>query len=97
MIKADDILQATKGGLDIILYYYPQARESAENPRKPFNLRNEKTASAFLKEFGNQWKVTDFGDDAQARSCFDICMQEENVKFYEAVCLLADRATSGRG
>lgn len=91
MIKADDILQATKGGLDIILYYYPQARESAENPRKPFNLRNEKTPSAFLKEFGNQWKVTDFGDDAQARSCFDICMQEENVKFYEAVCLLADR------
>lgn len=91
MIEANDILNATNGGLDIILNYYPQARESADNPRKPFNLRGEKTPSAFLKQFGNQWKVTDFGDDAQARSAFDIVMTEESVKFYEAVCILADR------
>ena len=91
MIQADDILQATNGGLDIILSYYPQARESVTDVRKPFSLRGEKTPSAFLRQFGNQWKVTDFGDDSHARSAFDICMREENIQFYEAVCLLADR------
>lgn len=91
MIQSEDILQATNGGLDVILNYYPQARESANDVRKPFALRGEKTPSAYLRQFGNQWKVTDFGDDAHARSAFDIVMTEENVKFYEAVCLLADR------
>ena len=91
MINADDILQATNGGLDIILSYYPQARESVADLRKPFSLRGEKTPSAFIRQFGNQWKVTDFGDDSHARSAFDICMREENMQFYEAVCLLADR------
>lgn len=92
MIEANDILNATNGGLDIILSYYPQARECVSNPRKFFKMRDtEKTPSATLKQFGNQWKVTDFGDDAQARSAFDIVMTEENIKFYEAVCLLADR------
>lgn len=92
MIESNDILNATSGGLDIILYYYPQARDCVNNPRKFFKMREtEKTPSATLKQFGNQWKVTDFGDDAQARSAFDICMMEEGIKFYEAVCLLADR------
>ncbi|MFM2292703.1 MAG: hypothetical protein RIS29_2516 [Bacteroidota bacterium] len=91
MIQATDILVATNGGLDIILNYYPQARECVENPRKAFSARNEKTPSAYLRQFGDQWKVTDFGDDSHARSAFDICMQEEGVKFYEALCLLADR------
>lgn len=91
MIDSNDILAKSNDGLDIILYYYPQARDSAENPKKPFSLRGEKTPSAFLKKFGNQWKVTDFGDDAQARSAFDITMAEEGIKFYECICLLADR------
>ena len=91
MINADDILQVTNGGLDIIISYYPQARESVADIRKPFSLRGEKTPSAFIRQFGNQWKVTDFGDDSHARSAFDICMREENMQFYEAVCLLADR------
>lgn len=91
MIQSNDILQATNGGLDIILSYYPQARESVTELRKPFSLRGEKTPSAFIRQFGDQWKVTDFGDDSHARSAFDICMREENMKFREAVCLLADR------
>ncbi len=90
MINPQNILDASNGGLDIILSYYPQARDSV-GTKKPFHLRNEKTPSAFIRQFGTQWKVTDFGDDAHARSCFDIVMQEENIKFYEALCLLADR------
>lgn len=90
MINKEDILNATNGGLDIILSYYPQARDCV-NTRKPFPMRNEKTPSAYIKQFGTVWKITDFGDDSHARNCFDVVQLEENIKFYEALCLLADR------
>ncbi len=84
------ILDATNGGLDIILYYYPQADE-VKNTNKQFKIRDEKTASACLKQFNSVWKVTDFGDDSVARNCFDIVMREENLTFSQALWLLADR------
>lgn len=88
-IKAK-ILEATNGGLDIILYYYPQAKE-VKGTNKQFKIRDEKTASACLKEFNAIWKVTDFGDDSLAHNCFDITMREENLTFSQALWLLADR------
>lgn len=90
MIKIEDIFAATNGGLDVILSYYPQAAESL-NSRKPFRMRNERTPSAYIKQFGEIWKVTDFGDDAHAMNAIDICMKEEGRTFKEAVCILADR------
>ena len=90
MITPDDIYSKTNNGLDIILYYYPQAREALEG-NKLFKLRDEKTASASIKQFNNVYKVTDFGDDGRAIGPIDICMREENLSFTEAIFRLADR------
>lgn len=87
-----DILKATDGGLDIILYYYPQAKLTLESSRKEFKIRNEKTASARLKQLkdGN-WIVTDFGGDNVSRNGVQICQFEEDIDFREAVVLLGGR------
>ena len=90
MIKIEDLFAKTRGGLDIILSYYPQAGECLDS-RKPFRMRNERTPSAYIKRFGEIWKVTDFGDDAHAMNAVDICMKEEGRNFREALCILADR------
>lgn len=90
MIKIEDLFAKTNGGLDIILSYYPQAGECLDS-RKPFRMRNERTPSAYIKRFGEIWKVTDFGDDAHAMNAVDICMKEEGRNFREAICILADR------
>ena len=94
MIKPEDIFAASNGGLDIILYYYPQAREALDsgNTRKAFKVRpDEKTASAYMKQFDGVWKVTDFGGDGHANDGIGICMAEENKNFKEALYTLADR------
>ena len=86
------ILDATNGGLDIILYYYPQAREVLEGRAKHFKMRNsERTASTTIKRFGQLWYVTDFGDDQTARNAIDLTMREENINFSQALYLIADR------
>ena len=86
------IFDATNGGLDIILYYYPQAREVVEGRAKHFKMRAaERTASTTVKKFGQLWYVTDFGDDQTARNAIDLTMREENINFSQALYLLADR------
>lgn len=90
MIKIEDLFAKTNGGLDIILSYYPQAGECLDS-RQGFRMRNERTPSAYIKRFGEIWKVTDFGDDAHAMNAVDICMKEEGRNFREALCILADR------
>ena len=45
MIKAEDILNATHGGLDIILDCYPQARDCV-NAKKHFAIRDERKPAA---------------------------------------------------
>ncbi len=92
MIKAQDIYAASRDGLDIILYYYPQAEGCVTEPKKKFKRRlDEDDASACLKKYGDCYKVTDFGDQGTAMSPIDVCMYEENVNFQEAVALLAGR------
>ena len=86
MITAQQIFDATSGGLDIIKYYYPDAGE-----KKFFRMRDERTPSTRMKKYGNVWKCTDFGDDSQARNAIDICMREENLTFSQAVHTLAGR------
>lgn len=96
MIKVDDIYAATNCGLEIILYYYPSAREAVDE-NKAFKRRpSENTPSARIRLFGKDgeqkvYKVTDFGDGGQAKSPIDICMEEENLRFNEAVLTLASR------
>lgn len=90
MIKPEDIYNRTDSGLDIILYYYPQALMAVEK-KENFKIRNESTASASIKKIKNVWKVTDFGDDAVSRSPIDVVMYEEVCTFSEAIYKLADR------
>ncbi len=91
MVKPEDIYKATNGGLDIIKYYYPDCVDSNGNLKKHFKVRNERTASASVYLKNDVWRVTDFGDQSTAQSPIDITMQEENVKFAEAIAILADR------
>ena len=88
MIKVEDILNATHGGLDIILDCYPQAKDCV-NTKKHFAIRNERTPSANLREFdsksyGRIWQVTDFGGDGKG---------ENGISVYMKAC---DRASSTR-
>lgn len=89
MINADEILKLSNGGLDILVHYYPQIKNVLDNPKKPFDIRGEKTPSTYIKEFKGVWKITDFGDDARAKSPFDVAMEREGVNFYEALCIWA--------
>lgn len=94
MITVQDIYDKTNNGLEIILSYYPQAREVLTSNKKHFRIRpSDKTPSAalFLKKEsdGTQvWKVKDFGGD-RAISPIDICMAETGMKFTEALHYLA--------
>lgn len=92
-IDQQDILSATRGGLDIILTYYPQAQASLESSRKEFKIReSERTASARLKQLNDgNWVVTDFGDDATPRNGIQICMKEDEISYREAIAKLAGR------
>lgn len=95
MIRIDNLYRATNEGLDIILHYYPQAREVVGTKNK-FRVRPaDKTPSACLYLCHTQsgegvWKVTDFGEEGHAQSPLDICMKEEGIdRPYEAVLKLA--------
>ncbi len=92
MILKQTILDNTEQGLDIILYYYPQAREVIDGRAKHFKMRDEKTASASIyTDRSNIWRVTDFGGDQVSRNCFELAMQEENKEFSEILHLLIQR------
>lgn len=93
MIKANDILNATNGGLDIILDCYPQAKDCV-GTKKHFAIRNERTPSAALRKNGDRWQVTDFGGDGHAMDAIAVYMQYNNMtqgQFYEALLQLAGK------
>ena len=91
MIKPSDIYEATHNGLDIILYYYPQAESSVDNKKKFKRRPDEDDASACIRKYDDCYKVIDFGDTGSAISPIDVCMHEENMRFNEAIALLASR------
>lgn len=91
-VDQQDIFAATRGGLDIILFYYPQAEPTLRTARKEFKIREEKTASARLRQQSDgNWIVTDFGDDNVPRNGIQVCIKEEEISFREAIVLLAGR------
>lgn len=92
-IKDQDILDATNGGLDIILFYYPDADKVLHKAARQFKIRqSEKTASASLKQLDNGvWVVTDFGGDQKSRNGIQVCMLEEGITYPEACNLLGSR------
>lgn len=92
-VKDQDIFDATNGGLDIILAYYPNAEKVIAKTAKQFKLReSEKTASASLKLLQNGvWVVTDFGGDKASRNGIQVCALEERISYGEACALLGAR------
>ncbi|MGV0925486.1 hypothetical protein [Empedobacter tilapiae] len=83
----EEILKQTNGGLDIIMKYYPQARE-----RQSFRIRpDDKTASASLKRLDDgNYIVTDWGDDSKGRNGVAIAAKEQGMTLYEATMMLAN-------
>lgn len=90
MSRANEIINATNGGLDIIKHYYPQAEECV-GTNKAFKIRDERTPSAHIKEYNGVWYVTDFGDEGKGKNGIEVCMKEEGVELYEALQILAER------
>lgn len=92
-VKDTDIFDATNGGLDIILSYYPNASKVFHKAAKTFKIReSEKTASASLKQHSSGvWLVTDFGGDAVPRNGIQICALEESITYGKACELLGAR------
>lgn len=96
MIKAEDILKKTDGGLRIILDLYPQARAALDG-KKHFAIRDEKTPSASLREYnsakyGRIWQVTDFGGEGRGENAISLWMNEhgyDRSRFNEAILQLA--------
>lgn len=90
MITVKDIYDKTHDGLDVLLLFYPQARETLDKRNTPFKIRqSDDTPSAFIKEIKGVWRLTDFGQSDIALSPIDVCMKENNMKFNEAIHWLA--------
>jgi hypothetical protein len=92
-VKDEQIFDRTNGGLDIILFYYPNAAKVVHKAARQFKIReSEKTASASLKQLqGGVWVVTDFGGDQKSRNGIQVCAFEENIAYGEACQLLGAR------
>lgn len=94
-ITPEDIYQSTKGGLDIILFYYPEAEKATVNPHHKFKVRpSEKTPSASLKKTDDgTWIVTDFGHDQKPRNAIEVVRLEENMDFKSAIQFISEKWT----
>lgn len=98
MIPIQKIYDATRQGLDIILWIYPQASKCVGVNGAKFKVRNEKTPSACLHQrksdkFGYIWGVTDFGGEGW-RSAIQLFMEDRGLKqeqFNEAVLQIASQ------
>lgn len=96
MIKPEDILNKTDGGLRIILDLYPQAAACLDGKRH-FAIRNEKTPSCSLREYDSQkygkiWQVTDFGGEGRGENAISLWMKHNGFdrhRFNEALLQLA--------
>lgn len=98
MIPVQKIYDATNGGLDIILWIYPEASNCVGNngKNKKFKIRNESTPSACLfkrksDKYDEIWGVTDFGGDGW-KSAIQLYMEYSGLsqdRFNEAVLQIA--------
>lgn len=88
-----EILDRTRGGLDILLGLFPDARSVIDGTARKFKMRpEERTASATIRQKDGVWYVCDFGDDGREINCFDAYMKANNIAFFsEAIHQLAER------
>lgn len=77
-----EILDRTRGGLDILLDLFPDARSVIDGTARKFKMRpEERTASATIRQKDGVWYVCDFGDDGREINCFDAYMKANNIAF----------------
>lgn len=93
-IDYKEVLKLTNNGLQIILDYYPDARDCVDKKKSHFKKRtDEKTASTTLRqvESNGVWIVTDFGDDQKSKNAIEVVREEEGLGFYEALKFIVDK------
>ncbi|MEM8564910.1 MAG: hypothetical protein AAGF85_00520 [Bacteroidota bacterium] len=91
-LSKEKLFEATDGGLEIIISYYPDAVHVADKKKTHFAIRDEKTPSASLRRAENGlWYVTDFGGDGKAKNAIEIVMLEEQLDFKDAIKYIGDR------
>lgn len=91
-VDKQQIFDATDGGLNIILDYYPEARKAVERKGTKFSIRPEKTPSCTLKQADDGvWLLTDFGDDSKPKNAIMICMELEGLNYGEACQFLGEK------
>jgi len=85
-IDQSKIIDATHDGHDVFAYYFPGVDF---RDRKHFvKIRSgEKTASAKVNYFKNQWRITDFGNQAEVNSMGAVAfvMYQENLLYIDAL------------
>jgi len=85
-IDQQKILDATHDGYDVFAYYFP---DTDFRDRKHFvKVRSdEKTASAKVNYYKNQWRITDFGDQGTINSmgAISFVMFKEDLMYIDAL------------
>ncbi|HCC51458.1 MAG TPA: hypothetical protein DEQ30_04880 [Porphyromonadaceae bacterium] len=93
-----DLYKKTNGGLNIIYYYYPQARECVEGSAKFFKIRpDELRPTAIIVCYDCIWNIIDFGDSVRCLSPIDICMQENNLSYDDAITFVVNKLLTNPG
>ena len=88
-ITLQDLYEETNGGLDIILFFYPQASECLSGEQKQFRIRESALKpSAVIRKYRGVWRVRDFGNTGTAMSPIEICMKECNLPIDTALDFL---------
>ena len=89
---AQDIFDQTRGGLDVILTWCPEAEQSYIHRKTHFRFNVDDTKPACnLREHGGLWWVKNFGEDWPAMHGIQVVMRLENCTFGEACMLIGDR------
>ena len=90
---ADEILNLTNGGLDIIIEFYPNA-----NTRHNFSIREDDrnpSASLYLKD--GRYRLNDFGGNMKSQDCFGVWASNNNCDYWEAIVAIAKKIQSEQG
>lgn len=86
-IDEDKLYECTDSGKDIFLHYYPNY-DFSKRPAAKLKIREtEKTASAQISYYKNQWRITDFGNQSEINSlsAVSFVMSMEGLSYYEAL------------
>ena len=95
MVTSESIFRGTRGGLDIILDLYPQAKVCLSNPKAKFKKRqSESTPSAHLIQKDGIWYVKDFGEPGKGLNAIKLYMEAHYMdehRFGEACMQIGKR------